>query len=92
MGDLKLDALDSDASILGDFDRHHRRTSSSYPSHGKASTRIQSPEPMYRQNRLSFTNLSRYGRANDRLSNLRSTLASDESYDVTMTKIRRAHV
>ncbi|PTB80735.1 hypothetical protein M440DRAFT_1460569 [Trichoderma longibrachiatum ATCC 18648] len=85
MGDLKLDALDSDASILGDFDRHHRRTSSSYPSHGKASTRIQSPEPMYHQNRLSFTNLSRYGRANDRLSNLRSTLASDESYDVTMT-------
>jgi hypothetical protein len=84
MGDLKLDAFDSDASILGDFDRHHRTTSSSYPSHGKASTRIQSPESMYRPNRLSFTNLSRYGRANDRLSNLRSTLASDESYDVTM--------
>ncbi|KAK1256381.1 hypothetical protein MKX07_008640 [Trichoderma sp. CBMAI-0711] len=84
MGDLKLDAFDSDASILGDFDRRHRTTSSSYPSHGKASTRIQSPESMYRPNRLSFTNLSRYGRANDRLSNLRSTLASDESYDVTM--------
>ncbi|PTB70945.1 hypothetical protein BBK36DRAFT_1137590 [Trichoderma citrinoviride] len=85
MGDLKLDALDSDASVLGGFGGHHRRTSSSYPSHGKASTRIQSPESMYRPNKLSFTNLSRYGRANDRLSNLRSTLASDESYDVTVT-------
>ncbi|TFB03325.1 hypothetical protein CCMA1212_004219 [Trichoderma ghanense] len=85
MGDLKLDALDSDASILGDFGRQQRTTSSSYPSHGKASTRIQSPESMHRPNRLSFTNLSRYGRANDRLSNLRSTLTSDESYDMTMT-------
>ncbi|KAL6881438.1 hypothetical protein J3F83DRAFT_758289 [Trichoderma novae-zelandiae] len=85
MGDLKLESLDSDALITKDFGRRHRRTSSSYPSHGKASTRIQSPESMYRPNRLSFTNLSRYGRANDRLSNLRSTLDSDESYDATMT-------
>ncbi|KAL7962941.1 hypothetical protein V8C34DRAFT_268754 [Trichoderma compactum] len=70
---------------MSEMSRHLRKTSSSYPSQGKASTRIQSPESMFRPNKLSQTDLSRYSKANDRLSNLRSTLSSDECYDRTMS-------
>ncbi|KAL7933705.1 hypothetical protein V8C35DRAFT_327649 [Trichoderma chlorosporum] len=73
------------ALSISEVSRHLRKTSSSYPSCGKASTRIQSPESMLRPNKLSFTDFSRFSRANDRLSNLRSTLSSDEDYDMTMT-------
>ncbi|KAM6482416.1 hypothetical protein HDV62DRAFT_390456 [Trichoderma sp. SZMC 28011] len=70
---------------MSEMSRHLRKTSSSYPSQGKASTRIQSPESMFRPNKLSHTDLSRFSKANDRLSNLRSTLSSDEYYDRTMS-------
>lgn len=68
-----------------EMSRHLRKSSSTYPSQGKASTRIQSPESMFRPNKLSHTDLSRFSKANDRLSNLRSTLSSDEYYDRTMS-------
>lgn len=70
---------------MSEMSRHLRKTSSSYPSQGKASTRIQSPESMFRPNKLSHTDLSRFSKANDRLSNLRSTLSSDEYYDRSMS-------
>ncbi|KAL7915731.1 hypothetical protein GGI35DRAFT_465743 [Trichoderma velutinum] len=73
------------APSMSEMSRHLRKTSSSYPSQGKASTRIQSPESMFRPNQLSLTDLSRFSKANDRLSNLRSTLSSDEYYDRTMS-------
>ncbi|KAL7785202.1 hypothetical protein V8C37DRAFT_394530 [Trichoderma ceciliae] len=84
MDDLKLDASDP-SSMTEDITRRLRRTSSSYPSQGNVSTRVQSPESMCHPNKLSLTNLSRFSKANDRLSNLRSTLSSDEAYDVSMS-------
>lgn len=84
MNDLKLDASGPAPLITEGISRHLRKTSSSYPSHGKASTRVQSPASMFHLNKLSLTNLSRFGKANDRLSNLRSTLSSDEGYDLSM--------
>ncbi|KAK3182346.1 hypothetical protein K4F52_006349 [Lecanicillium sp. MT-2017a] len=52
---------------------HHRTTSSSYHSQDYESVRVQSPEPEKQVNHLSTSNLARYGKANDRISNLRST-------------------
>lgn len=40
---------------------------------------------MLRPNKLSFTDLSRFSKANDRLSNLRSTLSSDGGCDKSMS-------
>jgi hypothetical protein len=84
MDDLRLDASDPSSSTAENISRHLRKTSSSYPSQGNASTRIQSPESMFHPNKLSLTNLSRFSKANDRLSNLRSTL-SDEGHDMSMS-------
>ncbi|KAL6808021.1 hypothetical protein GGI42DRAFT_366564 [Trichoderma sp. SZMC 28013] len=84
MNDPKHELSGPVPSML-EMSRHLRKTSSSYPSQGKASTRVQSPESMFRPNKLSQTDLSRYSKANDRLSNLRSTLSSDEYYDRTMS-------
>ncbi|KAK4061221.1 uncharacterized protein Triagg1_10393 [Trichoderma aggressivum f. europaeum] len=84
MNDSKYELSGPVPSML-EMSRHLRKTSSSYPSQGKASTRIQSPESMFRPNKLSHTDLSRFSKANDRLSNLRSTLSSDEYYDRTMS-------
>lgn len=86
--ELRLDTSDPSPSMADDIkniNRYLRKTSSSYPSQGHASTRVQSPESMLRPNKLSFTDLSRFGKANDRLSNLRSTLSSDGGYDKTMS-------
>ncbi|KAL6898205.1 hypothetical protein GGI43DRAFT_87969 [Trichoderma evansii] len=88
--ELRLDTSDpsdpspSMADDIKNINRYLRKTSSSYPSQGHASTRVQSPESMLRPNKLSFTDLSRFGKANDRLSNLRSTLSSDGGYDKSM--------
>lgn len=85
--ELRLDTSDPSPSMTDDIkniNRYLRKTSSSYPSQGHASTRVQSPESMLRPNKLSFTDLSRFGKANDRLSNLRSTLSSDGGYDKSM--------
>ncbi|KAK5998299.1 hypothetical protein PT974_00674 [Cladobotryum mycophilum] len=60
---------------------HVRSASSSYPSQGNASTRVQSPDSILRANRLSLTDLSRFSRANDRLSNLRSSSSLSELHD-----------
>lgn len=82
--ELRLDTSDPSPSLTDDIkniNRYLRNTSSSYPSQGHASTRVQSPESMLRPNKLSFTDLSRYSKANDRLSNLRSTLSSDGYFD-----------
>lgn len=82
--ELRLDASDPSPSLTDDIkniNRYLRNTSSSYPSQGHASTRVQSPESMLRPNKLSFTDLSRFSKANDRLSNLRSTLSSDGDFD-----------
>ncbi|QPH16253.1 hypothetical protein C2857_000851 [Epichloe festucae Fl1] len=50
-----------------------RSSSSAYPSAGHNTPRVQSPVSEYHQgNRLSFSGLSKFGRANDDLSNLRS--------------------
>lgn len=50
-----------------------RSSSSAYPSAGHNTPRVQSPVSEYRLgNRLSFSGLSKFGRANDDLSNLRS--------------------
>ncbi|KAL7949938.1 hypothetical protein V8C42DRAFT_309018 [Trichoderma barbatum] len=84
MNDLSLGTRGPALSML-EISRQLRKTSSSYPSHGKASTRIQSPEPVIPPNKLSLTDLSRFSKANDRLSNLRSTLSADESYDITIS-------
>ncbi|KAM0250002.1 hypothetical protein ACHAQJ_008807 [Trichoderma viride] len=84
MDDLSLDASDPTSSTKENISRHLRKTSSSYPSQGNASTRVQSPESLVHPNKLSLTNLSRFSKANDRLSNLRSTL-SDEGYDMSMS-------
>ncbi|PTB45794.1 hypothetical protein M441DRAFT_76843 [Trichoderma asperellum CBS 433.97] len=86
--ELRLDASDPSPSMTDDIkniSRYLRRTSSSYPSQGHVSTRVQSPESMFRPNKLSLTDLSRFSKANDRLSNLRSTLSSDGGYDKTMS-------
>lgn len=82
--ELRLDNSDPSPSLTDDIkniNRYLRNTSSSYPSQGHASTRVQSPDSMIRPNKLSFTDLSRYSKANDRLSNLRSTLSSDGDFD-----------
>ena len=52
---------------------HHRTTSSSYHSQDHDSVRVGSPEPEKQANYLSTSDLARYGKANDRISNLRST-------------------
>ncbi|RFU73142.1 hypothetical protein TARUN_9107 [Trichoderma arundinaceum] len=85
MDDLKLGASDPTSSTTEDISRHIRKTSSSYLSQGNTSTRVQSPESISHPNKLSLTNLSRFSKANDRLSNLRSTLSSDEGCDASMS-------
>ncbi|KAL7921640.1 hypothetical protein ACQKWADRAFT_294859 [Trichoderma austrokoningii] len=84
--ELRLDTSEPSPSLTDDIEninRYLRNTSSSYPSQGYASTRVQSPESMLRPNKLSFTDLARFSKANDRLSNLRSTL-SDEDCDKSL--------
>ncbi|KAG6255271.1 hypothetical protein E4U49_007158 [Claviceps purpurea] len=50
-----------------------RGSSSSYPSVGQNTPRVRSPvSEHHRGNRLSFSGLSKFGRANDNLSNLQS--------------------
>lgn len=84
MDDLKLNAADATPSVMENISHHLRKTSSSYPSQDGGSTRVQSPDSMLHANRLSLTNLSRFSKANHRLSNLRSTL-SDDGHDVSMS-------
>ncbi|KAG5973626.1 hypothetical protein E4U55_000373 [Claviceps digitariae] len=67
-----------------------RSASSSYPSAGYNTPRVQSPVSEHHlANRLSFSGLSRFGRANDTLSNLQSnspasaTSAATEGVDDT---------
>ncbi|KAG6035627.1 hypothetical protein E4U41_006005 [Claviceps citrina] len=51
-----------------------RSASSSYPSAGHNTPRVQSPVSEHHpRNRLSFSGLSKFGRANDTLSNLQSS-------------------
>lgn len=57
-----------------------RSGSSAYPSPGHSTPRFQSPVSEYFQgNRLSLSGLSQFGRANDCLSNLRSSSSSAPS-------------
>ncbi|POR39344.1 Uncharacterized protein TPAR_00458 [Tolypocladium paradoxum] len=58
-----------------------RSTSSEYPSPGHNSPRVQSPVSAVCVNRLSFSNLSRFGQANDRLSYLRSSSPTSSTQD-----------
>ncbi|KAH6607773.1 hypothetical protein Trco_004086 [Trichoderma cornu-damae] len=85
MDNMKLDVPDPASPTTKGIRRHLRKTSSSYPSREDVSTRVQSPESMLHPYKLSLTNLARFSRANDRLSNLRSTLSSDGGYDVSMS-------
>lgn len=57
-----------------------RSASSKYPSPGNNTPRLQSPVSEYcRGNRLSFSGLSKFGRGNDCLSNIRSNTPSSNS-------------
>ncbi|PWI70551.1 hypothetical protein PCL_12950 [Purpureocillium lilacinum] len=60
---------------------HPRSTSSEYPSPGHASPRVQSPASTVCIHRLSFSDLARFGRANDRLSYLRSSTPTSSTQD-----------
>lgn len=61
-----------------------KSASSKYPSPGNNTPRIQSPVSEYcRGNRLSFSGLSKFGRANDCLSNIRSNTPSSDSQQAT---------
>ena len=61
-----------DNERLGLDESHLQSSSSAYPSPGHNTPRVQSPESVVRH-RLNLSDLSRFGRANDRLSNLRSS-------------------
>ncbi|ODA76744.1 hypothetical protein RJ55_08015 [Drechmeria coniospora] len=59
-----------------------RSISSDYPSRGFNSPQVESPTSTIRINRLSFSNLSRFGHTNDRLSNLKSSPPTSPSQDM----------
>lgn len=58
-----------------------RSTSSEYPSPSHGSPRLQSPVSAVCVNRLSFSDLDRFGLANDRLSYLRSSSPTSSTQD-----------
>ncbi|UNI21959.1 hypothetical protein JDV02_007897 [Purpureocillium takamizusanense] len=60
---------------------HARSTSSEYPSPGHTSPRVQSPASTVCIHRLSFSDLARFGRTNDRLSYLRSSTPTSSTQD-----------
>ncbi|XWW95527.1 hypothetical protein V2A60_003488 [Cordyceps javanica] len=79
------------AQIIGDHlridDEHpnstqRRTTSSSYHQPESEPSRVQSPTPNGNVNMLSVTNLAKYGKTNDRLSNLRSGSPSSATGEV----------
>ncbi|KAJ3480551.1 hypothetical protein NLG97_g8045 [Lecanicillium saksenae] len=84
------------AQLIGDHlrinddsvdDTHHRTTSSSYHDPESEPSRVQSPIPNGKTNMLSVTNLAKYGKTNDRLSNLRSGSPSSAAEDFFMEEI-----
>ncbi|KAJ6444334.1 Lysophospholipase like protein [Purpureocillium lavendulum] len=74
--------IDSDGPPLAERDRpaRLRSTSSEYPSPGHASPRVQSPASTVCVHKLSFSDLARFGRANDRLSYLRSSTPTSSTH------------
>lgn len=60
---------------------HTRSASSEYPSPGHSPRRMQSPASTVRVHRLSYSDLSRFGRGNDRLSYLRSSSPTSSTQD-----------
>ncbi|KND87864.1 hypothetical protein TOPH_07491 [Tolypocladium ophioglossoides CBS 100239] len=73
---LQLDPKQGPLSSAPKPLRIGRSTSSEYPSPSHNSPRVQSPVSTVCVNRLSFSDLSRFGHANDRLSYLRSSSPS----------------
>ncbi|KAF4976114.1 hypothetical protein FZEAL_7184 [Fusarium zealandicum] len=80
----------SDSSSSKFDSEHIRSTSSSYPEQGVSSTRIQSPVSDLGIPKLSLGDLSQYSRANDRLSNLRSSSSSSRVRPVSAESTREA--
>lgn len=81
------------AKLIGDHlriedehpdDAHRRTTSSSYHCPESEPSRVQSPIPNGNVNTLSVSNLAKYGKTNDRLSNLRSGSPSSATGELTM--------
>lgn len=66
---------------------HRRTTSSSYHGPDSEPSRVQSPISNGNANMLSVTNLAKYGKTNDRLSNLRSASPSSMNGDLNMQEI-----
>lgn len=62
--------------------RHVRPASSEYPCNSPSSPRVVSPASTLRLNRLSLSDLSRFGRGNDRLSYLRSSSPASSTEQV----------
>lgn len=69
---LHIDDNES-ASQSAERSSHARSASSTYPSPYHNTPRVQSPLSAYNGHKLSLSDLSRFGRCNDRLSNLRSS-------------------
>lgn len=63
---------------------HHRTTSSSYHGPESEPSRVQSPIPNAHGNVLNVSDIAKYGKANDRLSNLRSGSPSSATGDLLL--------
>lgn len=79
---LKL--IDDNLTLDGGVDQHlpgryGRSTSSYYNSHDYESDGVKSPVSVVHIHKLSFSDLAKYSRRNDRLSNLRSSASSSSS-------------
>lgn len=75
---LRFETLKSTSPSADILIRRVRSASSSYPSQDHDLSRVQSPESAAGSNRLSFSDIERFGRANDCLSNLRSNSPSTD--------------
>ena len=71
---LKIHGLDRPVTPASNG--HRRHASSSYHSNEYESDRPQSPVSIVHLNKLSFSDLARFSKRNDRLSNLRSSSSS----------------